>query len=111
MLWIAELLDGRPLPAMAVPIAQGDGKVVVLGVNPLVAAAGPLLSLIVYTDAANTQALDPVRDRDLPRILPLLDQARALAYGAGAAVFRRKSWNPALASSTVMRWKISCCRG
>ncbi|HZU91652.1 MAG TPA: type VI secretion system membrane subunit TssM, partial [Stellaceae bacterium] len=34
-----------------------------------------------YQKTATGLPLDPVRDADLPRILPLLDQARALPYG------------------------------
>ena len=38
-------------------------------------------ALAVYTKTAAGLPLDPVADADLPRILPLLDQARALPHG------------------------------
>jgi type VI secretion system protein ImpL len=38
-------------------------------------------ALAVYTKSAAGLPLDPVADADLPRILPLLDQARALPHG------------------------------
>jgi len=38
-------------------------------------------AVAAYEQAANALPLDPVTDADLPRILPLLDQARALPHG------------------------------
>jgi type VI secretion system protein ImpL len=38
-------------------------------------------ALAAYEQTAGNLALDPVTDADLPRILPLLDQARALPHG------------------------------
>lgn len=38
-------------------------------------------ALKAYIASAQALPLDPVRDGDLPRILPVLDQARALPYG------------------------------
>jgi type VI secretion system protein ImpL len=40
-------------------------------------------ALAVYEQTASGLPLDPVADADLPRILPLLDQARAFPYGFG----------------------------
>ena len=53
-------------------------------------------ALAAYIAAANAQALDPVRDSDLPRMLPLLDQAQALASGDEAGGMQ---WFPGLSQS------------
>src|SRR3954471_4102614 len=55
-------------------------------------------ALAAYTAAANAQALDPVRDSDLLRILPLLDQAQALPYGANAEPIGGQ-WFPGLSQT------------
>jgi type VI secretion system protein ImpL len=55
-------------------------------------------ALAAYTAAAQAQALDPVQDSDLPRILPLLDQAKALPYGAGDFV-PSGQWFPGLSQT------------
>jgi type VI secretion system protein ImpL len=55
-------------------------------------------ALAAYTAAANAQGLDPVRDSHLLRILPLLDQARALPYGAGAEPVG-SGWFPGLSQT------------
>ena len=44
------------------------------------------VALTAYEQAASNVPLDPVTDADLPRILPLLDQARALPHGYGQSV-------------------------
>ena len=41
-------------------------------------------SLAAYEQAADGMTLSPVADADLPRLAPLLDQARALPYGEAA---------------------------
>ena len=55
-------------------------------------------ALAAYTAAAQALPLDPVRDSDLPSILPLLDQARALPYGAGDYV-PGAQWFPGLSQT------------
>ncbi len=55
-------------------------------------------ALAAYTAAAQTLPLDPVRDSDLASILPLLDQARALPYGAGGFV-PAGQWFPGLSQT------------
>ena len=42
---------------------------------------GAQLALASYEDSSKGLPLDPVQDADLPRIVPLLDHARALPYG------------------------------
>ena len=49
-------------------------------------------ALAAYTKTANGLPLDPVADADLPRILPLLDQARALPHGYDRGKDDRLSW-------------------
>ena len=55
-------------------------------------------ALAAYTAAAQALPLDPVRDSDLASILPLLDQARALPYGAGGFV-PGAQWFPGLSQT------------
>jgi type VI secretion system protein ImpL len=49
-------------------------------------------ALAAYTKAAAKLPLDPVADADLPRILPLLDQARALPHGYDSGERGGLSW-------------------
>jgi type VI secretion system protein ImpL len=49
-------------------------------------------ALAVYTKTASGLPLDPVADADLPRILPLLDQARALPHGYDRGENESGSW-------------------
>jgi type VI secretion system protein ImpL len=83
--------------ALIVAVAGAGALLETRGVNASATAwTGKVLA--DYTDAANAQALDPVQDADLPRILPLLDQARALPYGAGA-VGVPSQWFPGLSQT------------
>ena len=70
---------GFALPALALLLAIGllwhsdsDNRRDIVEMNTALAA---------YTKTAAGLPLDPVADADLPRILPLLDQARALPHG------------------------------
>jgi type VI secretion system protein ImpK len=65
----AEPFAARPLPAAAAPISRGDAESITFGVNPLVAAAGPLLSLIARLARTYSQpnAAD-LRERTLQQI-------------------------------------------
>jgi type VI secretion system protein ImpL len=71
--------SGYALPALALLVAVGllwhsdsDNRRDIDEMNT---------ALAVYTKTAAGLPLDPVADADLPRILPLLDQARALPHG------------------------------
>ena len=55
-----------------------------------------------YIAAAQAQKLDPVRDADLTRILPLLDQARALASG-DAGGMGLTQWFPGLSQTAKLQ--------
>jgi type VI secretion system protein ImpL len=46
-----------------------------------------------YEHTAQALPLDPVADADLPRLIPLLDEARALPYGADDATERAPAWS------------------
>ena len=80
------------------------------------------IALNGYEQTARTLPLDPVADADLPRLAPLLDQARALPNGAddtdvqephGAISGCRRMPNspPHRAPFTATRWNGRCCRG
>jgi type VI secretion system protein ImpL len=49
-------------------------------------------ALAAYEKTAAGLTLDPVADDDLPRILPLLDQARSLPHGDDSRGTERSSW-------------------
>jgi type VI secretion system protein ImpK len=69
----AEPFVARPLAAMG---AQGDGEAIILGVNPLVAAAGPLLSLIARLARTYSQPNPAdLRERTLQQIRAFEDAA------------------------------------
>jgi type VI secretion system protein ImpL len=55
-------------------------------------------ALAAYTKAAQALPLDPVVDADLPRYVPLLDQARALPFGVDAGPPPRQ-WFPGLSQT------------
>ncbi len=50
------------------------------------------LALQAYEQTARGLPLDPVADADLPNLVPLLDQARALPYGFDAPAEQSASW-------------------
>ncbi len=55
-----------------------------------------------YARNASAQTLDPVADADFARVAPLLDQARALPFGAGAPAPTRQ-WFPGLSQIGKLR--------
>jgi type VI secretion system protein ImpL len=55
-------------------------------------------ALAAYTKAAQALPLDPVRDAELPRYVPLLDQARALPFGVDAGPSPTQ-WFPGLSQT------------
>ena len=59
-------------------------------------------ALAAYIAAAQAQKLDPVTDADLPGILPLLDEARALPFGATGAM-PSGGWFPGLSQSAKLQ--------
>jgi type VI secretion system protein ImpL len=87
---LALRLGGFVLPAFALLVAVGlmwrsdsDNRRQIDEMNT---------ALAVYTKTAAGLPLDPVADADLPRILPLLDQARALPHGYDRGKDDRFSW-------------------
>ena len=79
-------------------------------------------ALAAYEAIAKDATLDPVNDSDLPRLLPLLDQARALPFGDDAGrrggilcelrpVADRQARAPARATVYRHALEHACCRG
>ncbi|WP_158927904.1 type VI secretion system membrane subunit TssM [Acidisphaera sp. S103] len=85
--------------ALAVIVAiVGTGALLQTRSANLEAVSRANTALAAYNAAAQALPLDPVRDSDLPSILPLLDQARALPYGAGDYV-PGAQWFPGLSQT------------
>jgi type VI secretion system protein ImpL len=94
---------------LRIGVAAAVLVIAVLGAGALVltrnanadAVARADAALAAYTTAAQALPLDPVRDQDLPRILPLLDQARALPFGDGGYTAPAQ-WFPGMAQSAKL---------
>jgi type VI secretion system protein ImpL len=91
------LRAGAAALALIVAIA-GTGALLQTRSANLEAVSRANTALAAYRAAAQALPLDPVRDSDLPSILPLLDQARALPYGAGGFV-PAAQWFPGLSQT------------
>ncbi len=95
------------LKAGAVGLA---GLVLLLGAGALwqtrqandAAVARADVAMAAYGRDAGAQKLDPVADADFARIAPLLDQARALPFGAGAPA-PATQWFPGLSQIGKLR--------
>ena len=91
---------GAAAIAALVAIAGAGALIQTRGANQA-AVADSSTALAAYTKLAQSLPLNPVKDADLPSIVPLLDAARALPFGVDAPPPPRQ-WFPGLSQTAKL---------